>query len=124
MGLLAVGCIRVGAVETGEIGGSGAGYIDARNEAQMVSTVVGGKNVFIPSTVVLREGGGRSLTIYNTTEKPHGFRIQTLGIERVLQPGQETVIALPPLEGGVIHEMQCHLHPPHRTGALVVVKGR
>lgn len=120
---VAAGCLHVGAVETGEID-MGDRYRDSRTQVQMVTAVVGGKNVFIPGTVVLTEGAGRSLSIYNTTDTPHGFRIPDLGVEAVLQPGQETVIPLPPLEGGAIHEIQCQLHPPHRTAALLVVHGR
>ena len=122
-GLLPAGCLSVGAVETGDLG-AGSGYADERGEIQMVSTLVGGKNVFIPATVVVTEGSGRTLSIYNTTDTPHGFRIPALRIETVLMPGQETKIALPPLAGGHIHEMVCHLHPPHRTATLVVVHGR
>ena len=118
------GCVRVGAVETGQIGPiPGDGYTDERDTVQMVSTVVGGKNVFVPSTVVLTQGSGRTLTIFNTAEKPHGITIRSLGVEAVLEPGVETVVALPPLEGGRIYNIQCHLHPPHRHATLMVVRG-
>jgi hypothetical protein len=120
----AAGCVRVGAVETGQIGPiPGDGYTDERSTVQMVSAVVGGKNVFVPSTVILTQGSGRSLSIFNTADKPHGFTIPSLSVETVLEPGVETVVALPPLEGGRIYEIQCHLHPPHRHATLVVVRG-
>jgi hypothetical protein len=118
------GCVRVGAVETGQIGPiPGGGYTDERDTVQMVSTVIGGKNVFIPSTVVLTQGSGRTLTIYNTADKPHGIRVPSLSVEAVLEPGVETVVALPPLEGGRIYDILCHLHPPHRHATLMVVRG-
>jgi len=120
----AAGCVRVGAVETGQIGPlPGGGYTDERDTVQIVSTVIGGKNVFVPSTVILTQGSGRTLTIYNTADKPHGFRIPTLSVEAILEPGVETVVALPPLEGGRIYDIQCHLHPPHRHATLMVVHG-
>ncbi|MDH3520930.1 MAG: cupredoxin domain-containing protein [Myxococcales bacterium] len=90
---------------------------------QVVSAVVGGKNVFIPSTIVVAEGVPNTLSIFNTTDKPHGFRIPALKIEAVLAPQEETRVELPALEGGEIFEINCHLHPPHRTATLVVLDG-
>jgi hypothetical protein len=121
----ATGCVSLGALETGAINAdaAGGGFVDERATVQMVSTLLGGKNVFIPSTVVLTEGSGRTLTIYNTTDTPHGFRIPSLGVEAVLMNGEETVVELPPLEGGHIYDMVCHLHPPHRHATLIVVHG-
>lgn len=88
---------------------------------QVVSTLVGGKNVFIPSTLVVAAGEPARLSIFNTTDKPHGFRIPDLGIEVVLLPQQETEVQLPRLEGGRVHEINCHLHPPHRNATLAVL---
>ena len=42
---------------------------------QVVSALVGGKNVFIPSTVVVTDAGPRSLSVFNTTEMPHEIKI-------------------------------------------------
>ena len=88
---------------------------------QVVSAVVGGKNVFIPSTIVVAEGTTNTLSIFNTTDKPHGFRIPALGLEVVLTPQQETTLELPALEGGAIYEINCQLHPAHRTATLAVL---
>jgi hypothetical protein len=88
---------------------------------QIVSTLVGGKNVFIPSTVVVGEKRTHTLSIFNTTDKPHGFSIPSLGIEAVLPEQQETELSLPALEGDAIHGIVCHLHDAHRTATLVVL---
>lgn len=88
---------------------------------EVVSTNVQGKNVFIPSTIVVAEGKPHTLSIFNTTEVPHGFAIAGLGIEFVLEPGKETVVALPALEDGKIYKVHCQLHPPHRSARLVVI---
>ena len=98
----------------------GVAFTDDRTVVQIVTTNVGGKNFFVPSTIVLTEGKGRSLSVYNTTDAPHGFKIPGLGIETILPPGQETKIDLPPLTGGHIYAVQCHLHPPHREATLIV----
>ena len=121
-GLAPAGCVSLGSVE-GTVETSAA-YTDDRGPVQMVSAMVGVKNVFIPSTVVVREGSGRSLTIFNTTDIPHGFTIPALGVETILQAGEETVVALPALEGGHIYDIGCHLHAPHRHATLVVVHAR
>jgi hypothetical protein len=97
------------------------GYQDERAEVQMVSTFVGGKNFFVPSTVVFTAGSGRKLSLYNTTDIPHGFAIPALGVELVLQPGVETPVELPPLEAGHIYAINCHVHPAHRSASLVVL---
>jgi hypothetical protein len=115
--LALAGCISVGDVTTDEH----LSFEDDRSSVQVVSTLLGGKNVFVPSTLVLTSGTGRTLSFFNTTDQPHGLRIPGLGIETVLMPGQEQVVALPKLEAGHIWEVQCHLHPPHRTASLVVL---
>jgi hypothetical protein len=116
---LLLGCISVRDVSVRE-----GAFSDERTQVQVISALVGGKNVFIPSTIVLSSGSGRSLSVFNTTDQPHGLAIPALGIEAVLVPGQEQVIELPTLEGGNIYAINCHLHPPHRGATLVVVPSR
>ena len=98
-----------------------AGYSSDVSTVQVVSALVGGKNVFIPSTLVVTDGGPRSLSIVNTTEMPHGFAIAALGIEKVIAPGEEVLIELPSLQGGQVLRIHCHMHPPHRAATLVVL---
>ena len=118
---LLAGCIS----EHGAHGARGKhGFSDDRSQIQVVTTNIGGKNVYIPSTIVLTAGAGRSLSIFNTTDQPHGFAIPGLGLEVVLQPGAEQVVELPTLEAHRIYAITCHLHPPHRGATLMVVPGR
>jgi hypothetical protein len=104
--------------------GASAGYHSEVSEIQVISAVVGGKNIFIPSTIVVTAGRPQTLTVFNTADKPHGFAIRGLSIEKVLNPGEETRVELPALEGYEIYTIGCQLHPPHRTATLVVVPGR
>ncbi len=101
-----------------------AGYQSDVGEIQMISAVVGGKNVFIPSTIVVTAGKPQTLSVFNTTDTPHGFAIKGLSIETVLYAGEETRVELPVLKGSEIYTIGCQLHPPHRTATLVVVPGR
>jgi heme/copper-type cytochrome/quinol oxidase subunit 2 len=91
------------------------------NVIQVVSTNVQGKNVYIPSTIVVEEDRPATLSIFNTTEVPHGFAIDGLGIEVVLPPHKEFEVKLPALDGNKIYKIHCQLHPPHRTAQLVVL---
>ncbi len=104
--------------------GALAGYQSDVGEVLVISAVVGGKNVFIPSTIVVTAGRPQTLSVFNTTDKPHGFAIKGLSIETVLYPGEETRVELPVLKGSEIYTIGCQLHPPHRTATLVVVPGR
>jgi hypothetical protein len=99
------------------------GFASDVDAVQVVSALVGGKNVYIPSTIVVTDAGPRTLSLLNTTEMPHGFAIAALGIELVLQPGQETQLPLPPLQGGQVLRIHCQMHPAHRTATLVVLPG-
>ncbi len=114
---LLAGCVAT-------VGGQGGGFEAEVTQVQMISALVGGKNIFIPSTVVVTSGSGRSLSVFNTVDQPHGFQIPALGIEVVLQPGEEYVVELPTLEGGHVYAINCHLHPPHRGASLVVLPAR
>jgi heme/copper-type cytochrome/quinol oxidase subunit 2 len=100
------------------------GFEDLRQVVQVLSAVVGGKNVFIPSTIVIADNGPRRISIYNSTDTIHGFAIRGLGVQVELPPNQETEVELPAVEANHIYEIYCHLHGAHRTGALVVVRGR
>jgi plastocyanin len=101
-----------------------AHHEDAEHEGdpvvQVISTVVGGKNVFIPSTLVVAAGQPHTLSIFNTTDKPHGFSIPSLKIMEVLPDQVEHEVKLPALEAG-IYPIHCQLHPAHRTATLLAV---
>jgi hypothetical protein len=100
------------------------GFSDDRSTVQVVSALVGKKNVYIPSTIVVTAGSGRTLNVHNATDTPHGFRIAGLGVETILQPGADTLVALPPLSAHAIYGIDCQLHPPHRHATLVVLPAR
>ena len=97
------------------------GFTSDVESIQVVSTNVGGKNVFIPSTLVVVADKPVTLSLFNTTDVQHGFAIPGLKIETVLPAQQEHELKLPALEGGKVYGIQCHLHPAHRTATLVVL---
>jgi heme/copper-type cytochrome/quinol oxidase subunit 2 len=99
----------------------GAGFATDSTNLQVVSAVVGGKNVFVPSTIVVTAGTPYTLSVYNGTDGPHGFAIAGAGVEVILQPKEEAEIPLPALEAGNLYRVHCHLHGAHRAATLVVV---
>lgn len=100
------------------------GFTSDVDTIQIVSANVGGKNVFIPSTIVVTGGKPVTLSIFNTTDVPHGFAIPGIKIEAVLPVQEELAVKLPALEGGHVYQVNCQLHPAHRTATLVVLPGK
>jgi hypothetical protein len=97
------------------------GFTGDTGTVQIVSAEIGGKNVFIPSTIAVKSGAPVTLSIFNTTGKPHGFNIPALGISEVLPVEEEHAIELPALDGHQLLQINCHLHTTHRTATLIVL---
>ena len=100
------------------------GFVDDREVVQVLNTKIGTRVTFVPATIVVTTGSDRKLSIFNDTDMPHGFRIPGLAVEALLPPGEETLVALPPLIAPQIYGIECHLHVPHRHASLVVVPAR
>jgi hypothetical protein len=100
------------------------GFTGDTGTIQVVTTELGGKNVFIPSTIVVTSGHPVTLSIFNTTKVPHGFAIPALGVSEVLPAQEEHEIALPALEPHQVLRITCHLHTAHRTATLVVLPAK
>ncbi len=97
------------------------GFTGDTGTVQIISAEVGGKNVFIPSTIAVKTGAPVTLSIFNTTGKPHGFSIPALGIAEVLPAGEEHAVELPAMEGHQLLQINCQLHTTHRTATLIVL---
>ena len=100
------------------------GFTSDTGTIQVVTTQIGGKNVFIPSTIVVTSGHPVKLSIFNTTDVPHGFAIPALNVAVVLPAKAEQEIELPVLEDHQILHIKCHLHEKHRTATLVVLPAK
>lgn len=119
--LVTLGCIAAVAIPASAEHHEDAKAGHGPEVIEVVSTNVQGKNVYIPSTIVVAEHMPHTLSIFNTTDMRHGFAIADLGIEVVLEPGVETKVALPALDGEKIYRIHCQLHPAHRSAQLVVL---
>ena len=100
------------------------GFTSDTSTIQVVTTEIGGKNVFIPSTIVVTSGHPVKLSIFNSTDVPHGFAIPGLNVAVVLPAKSEQEVDLPALEGHQVLQIKCHLHEKHRTATLVVLPAK
>ena len=100
------------------------GFTSDTSTIQIVTTELGGKNVFIPSTIVVTSGHPVKLSIFNTTDVPHGFAIPALKVAEVIPAKAEHEIELPALEDHQLLQIKCHLHEKHRTATLVVLPAK
>ena len=89
-----------------------------------MTTELGGKNVFIPSTIVVTSGHPVKLSIYNTTDVPHGFAIPSAQPGRRAPAKAEHEIELPRARRPPVLQIKCHLHEKHRTATLVVLPAK
>ncbi len=102
--------------------GSAAADHHGEPPIEMISTNVQGKNVYLPGTIVMTAGKPHTISVFNTTDTPHGFSIAGAGIETILPPKVEQTVEVPALRVG-IYWIECQLHPPHRNAQLLVVEG-
>lgn len=119
--VLALAIVLLAAAGAAPAAADDEGFSSDVETVQIISANVGGKNIFIPGTLVVVAGKPVTLSIFNTTDVPHGFAIPGLKIETVLPPQVETEVKLPALEGGKVYAIHCQLHAPHRGATLVVL---
>ena len=71
------------------------GAIAAEAESKkftLISVIFDGTKVWLPSTLIVHEGDQVGLTLINKLDAPHGFKIESLGIDTVLQPLAKTTM--------------------------------
>lgn len=89
-------------------------------EFKLVSVVVGeGANIWLPSTLIVKEGKEVKLTVQNMAGKEHGLTIEGLGVEEVIPDGQSKTLTIRPKKKGV-YRYYCHLHKGHIGGQILV----
>jgi hypothetical protein len=86
------------------------------------STAAGGNTV----SLNLKNRGSKPLTfkVVNMLSGEHGFAIDSMKVQTLLQPGEEKTITVPleNIDSSVSeHRAYCQLHPKHMAAALVVL---
>jgi nitrosocyanin len=85
-----------------------------------MTVLLDGTKIWLPSSLIVHQGEEVELTLINKLEDPHGFKIDEVGIEEVVQPKAQLTVRFTASQPGV-HRYLCHLHPPHIGGQLLVL---
>lgn len=136
------GGVEIGDLETGSVVGTPFKALDV--DIVLNAVEMGGQKVWYPPTAILNlvsgATGGRAgrpvlLKVTNNLDKEHGFELSadsafagptSMHIKLVLAPGETKYIGIPTSDltyvtsNNLLH-YQCHLHPAHIGGALLVL---
>jgi len=100
--------------------GAGAGAAAEPTKFTVMTVVLDGTKIWLPSSLIVHQGEEVELTLINKLEDPHGFKVEDVGIEEVVQPKAQMTVTFTASQPGV-HRYLCHLHPPHIGGQLLVL---
>jgi len=86
----------------------------------LINVVLDGTKIWLPSSLMVHQGDDVELTLINKLDEPHGFKIEDVGIEEVVQPKAQTTVRFTASQPGA-HSYICHIHPPHIGGQMLVL---
>ena len=86
----------------------------------LINVVLDGTKIWLPSSLMVHQGEDVELTLINKLDEPHGFKIEDVGIEEVVQPKAQMTVTFTASQTGA-HSYICHLHPPHLGGNILVL---
>jgi plastocyanin len=86
----------------------------------LMNVVLDGTKIWLPSSLMVHQGDDVDLTLINKLDEPHGFKIEDVGIEEVIQPKAQMTVKFTATQPGA-HRYLCHLHPPHLGGDMLVL---
>ena len=100
----------------------GTGYAAAAEPKKftLINVLLDGTKMGLPSTLMVHQGDEVELTLINKLDDPHGFQIEDVGMEEVVQPKAQMTVKFTAAQPGV-HSYICHLHPPHLGGQMLVL---
>ena len=98
------------------------GHIAAAEPKQftLINVLLDGTKIWLPSTLIVQQGDEVELTLINKLDEPHGFKIEDVGIEEVVQPKAQTTVKFTGAKPGA-HGYICQMHPPHVGGQILVL---
>ena len=100
--------------------GAGSAAAAEPTKFTLMTVLLDGTKIWLPSSLIVHQGEEVELTLINKLEDPHGFKIEDVGIEEVVQPKAQMTVTFTASQPGV-HRYLCHLHPPHIGGQLLVL---
>ena len=96
----------------------------ADRELSVVNINYEGNNVWVPNTIVVKKGDTVRLKLFNrvpTAPNVHGFAIPEFGVKVDVNRGQTESVEFVADKAGLFR-IECHLHPAHFPGTLVVLE--
>jgi plastocyanin len=93
----------------------------ADQQFTLINVIFDDTKIWLPSTLIVQEGDTVELTLINQLDVPHGFRIDTFGVEAVINAKSKSTVKFT-AKGAGIHPYVCQLHPPHIGGQILVVE--
>ena len=87
---------------------------------RVVSDLLNASNRWYPSGLIAFEGDTLVFNVTNKGAIPHGFTVEGLGIQDVLNPGQSKEFNSAKVAEG-LYRYYCHLHAGHIGGQLLVL---
>lgn len=134
---LQAGGVETGDLETGSV--VGQPFKELKVDASFFSIDIGSMKTWYPPTTVIdfktRPGAPVLLKVTNNSTTEHGFHLSaavnqsgpfSLETKLVLKPGETKYIGVPTSDlfyaAGNVLEYNCHLHPTHVGGKLLMLK--
>ena len=100
--------------------GAGSATAAEPKKFTLMNVVLDGTKIWLPSSLMVRQGEEVELTLINKLDEPHGFKIEDLGIEEVVQPKAQMTVTFTAAQPGAYRYI-CHIHPPHLGGQMLVL---
>lgn len=87
----------------------------------LINVLLDGSKIWLPSTLIVRQGEKVEITLMNKLDDLHGFKIANFGIETTVQPKSTATVRFTASKAG-LYPFICHIHPPHIGGQILVIK--
>ncbi len=81
--------------------------------------VAEGANIWLPSTLILKNTESVALALRNVSKVDHGFAIDALGIKEIIPAGETKMVVVTPGGSGPLR-YYCPLHKGHVGGQLLI----
>ena len=98
--------------------------IAAERELSVVNINYEGNNVSVPNTTIVKKGERVKLKLFNRVKADpnvHGFAIAEFGVKVDVEGGKMETVEFVADRAGLFR-VECHLHPAHFPGTLLVLE--
>lgn len=88
-------------------------------EFTLLNVELEGSKIWLPGVLVLKRGEEVKLKLINKHKDPHGFAVDELKLQAVVQGASTGEAVVKPTRTGTFRSY-CHLHPAHIGGQIIV----